>query len=124
MADLITPSDDDSDSPMLDYIRSERDGKTQSAWFHPDHDEPLIGHELGEKADDADEWSLRWYCPRCGATEPPEDEVAAAGMTSIHVPCASQEELDAAGAQEERVAVNVRNAQAFDEGEYDGTEGL
>jgi len=123
MVELITASDDDKDTPMLEYVRAERDGRTESAWFHPEHDEPLIGSDLGEEAEDADDWSLRWYCPRCGTTEPPEKELAAAGTTSIHMPCATEEEMKAADVQEERVAVNVQNAQAFDDGAFDGTEG-
>jgi len=107
------------DSPILQYEQRQKDGRPQAAWFHPDHDEPLVGTELGEQADNPDEWSLRWSCPCCGTVQPPDDELEAAGMSSIHVPCATDDDLEAARKTEARVEKNIENAKAFDSGAYD-----
>jgi len=121
--DLITASNDGADSPWLDYERMIAEGgTTQAAYYHPEHDDPLVGSELGTEAEAPDDWSMRWYCPRCGTTEPPDEELAPAGMSSIHVPCATEGELEAAGVQEQTVAANLQNAQAFDDGAFDGGE--
>lgn len=123
---LRTPADNDEDSPFLDYVQVKRDGSDdyRAAWFHPDHDEPLVGPELGEQAADPDEWSLRWYCPRCGTyqDEIPDTEIDAAGMSSTHTACASDGEQTAADEAERAVATNLRNAQAFEAGAFDNTE--
>jgi len=119
--DLITASNDSADSPWLDYERIvAEDGTTQAAYYHPEHDEPLVGSDLSAGAEAPDDWSMRWYCPRCGTTEPSNEELAPAGMVSIHVPCATEGEMETAGAQEQSVATNLQNAQAFNDGAFDG----
>jgi hypothetical protein len=94
-------------------------------WVHVETGE-RIPEGLGALADvsDPDSWTLEWSCRRCGATfvdaDPDaDDQLVAAGMTSVHVPCATDAELDAADAMEEIVATNARNAEAFGSGAYD-----
>lgn len=112
----MAPQDITSDdsTAMLDYEQS--DG--QAVYYHDDRDEHVVGTELGT-VDNSDEWSMRWYCPRCGEVEPPEEEIAPAGMSSIHLRCATDAEKDLAETQEKHVAANVRNAKAFGDGAYD-----
>lgn len=103
-------------TPFIEY--EQEDGA--AIYYHERRDETIIGSELGE-TENPDAWVMRWYCPRCGDRNPPEDELSPAGMTSIHVPCATEDELDLAEVQEQRVAVNLRNAKAFEDGAFDNT---
>lgn len=104
-------------SPFLDYETETVDGVEQAIWSHDG--ETLVGNELGT-ADDPDAWSMRWYCPRCGERNIDESELEPAGMTDIHLPCATESEKAAAKREEARVAHNIQNSNAFEEGAYDG----
>jgi hypothetical protein len=106
---MIRPESDNRDDPRLDYVRSEVEGHDNAVYFHGGSEETVVGSELSE-VEDSDEWSMRWYCPACGAVDPPEEELEPAGWTDIHLPCSSEEQRAAAAEQETRVAINIRNA--------------
>lgn len=108
--------------PRLDYQTEDVDGTPRAVYHHVDRDETVVGTELGD-VDDLDEWRMRWYCPACGAVDPPDDELEPAGWTSLHLPCATDAEIEQAAVEEGRVATNLRNAEAFESGAYDeGTD--
>lgn len=111
-----------TDDPWLDYVTEEVDGTPKAVWHHVDRDETAVGAELAE-VDDTDEWEMRWYCPACGAVDPPEEECEPAGWTSVHIPCATEAEIEQAAVGEELVATNLHNAEAFETGVYDQPTG-
>ena len=101
MEGLITPEQDGEDTAKLNYVRVQRADEQENVWYHDAHDEPLVGDELAA-ADDADEWQLRWYCPRCDTYEGaiPDADLQPVGMTELHRPCATEAEMEAAAAEE------------------------
>ena len=82
--------------------------------------------ETGERFDDDDEekWKnidldnavLEWTCPVCGETfvEPKGEDFEPAGWTSIHVPCATDEQIEEAKANEWAVEENIQLSQERD----------
>lgn len=108
MEGLITPERDGDDTAKLNYVRVRRDGEQENVWYHEDRDEPLVGDELAA-VDDADEWRLRWYCPRCGTYEDaiPDPELQPAGTTELHRPCATEDEIRSARDAGESVLLDV-----------------
>lgn len=104
--------------PLLDYETETVDGVEEAVYYHEESGETIVGNELGD-VDDSDEWGMRWYCRRCGEIDPDENDLEPAGMTSIHVQCADDDELAQAETEENIVATNVQNAQSFDDGAFD-----
>lgn len=108
MEGLITPERDDEDTAKLNYVRVQRGGEQENVWYHEDRDSPLVGDDLAS-VDDADEWRLRWYCPRCGSYEDeiPDSDLQPAGSTELHRPCATEAEIQSAAAGGDGVLLDV-----------------
>lgn len=77
-------------------------------WVHVETGEriPEDSPEL-ENIEDTDDWRYEKTCPECGESwvkvDMDSDEFVAAGWTTVHVPCASEETLRAAIDEEQRV---------------------
>lgn len=74
-------------------------------WVHLETDE-RFGEDDARWADiDLDDVALEWTCPVCGETfvQPDGEDFEPAGWTSVHVPCATDEQLEEARTNEWRV---------------------
>lgn len=80
-------------------------------WVHPETGD-RIPDEPGSLAgvENADEYGFEWTCPDCGRRfvkpDLDSDEFAPAGWTTVHVPCATEEELRAA-IDEEQLIIDI-----------------
>lgn len=116
MSEIIGPETDDSNSPILDYVRVRKDGTERAVWHHPEK-EPILGSEL-DSIEDLNEWSLKWYCPKCGAVDPLATESKPAGMGSVHIPCVNKE-VEAATEQEHQPDRDIQIPESLAEDQSD-----
>jgi len=82
-------------------------------WEHEQTGEQVVGEDIWTVAN-RDDWGFVWRCSECGerAKALPDEELIDAGFQALHVPCADDEDIEAANDLENAVQENYRAAKS------------